>query len=123
MKIDRERVFIVDDEAFVRDSISWVLEENGYLPVVMENVEAALSLNTPIHRIIIDIFMPGMGGIDGIAKIRELWPDAKIIAISGGYMGKSQEDALEASKIVGANSVLPKPFTGEVLLETLANLN
>ncbi len=123
MKIARERVFIVDDEAWVRDSLSWVLEENGYLPVILENAEAVFSMNTPIHTIIIDIFMPGMGGIEGITQIREKWPDAKIVAISGGYMGKSQEEALEASKIVGANSVLPKPFTSKVLLETLANLD
>ena len=123
MKIARERVFIVDDDAMVRDSLSRVLEKNGYLPVRLENAEAVFSLNTPIHTIIIDIFMPGMGGIEGITRIREQWPDAKIVAISGGYVGKSKEDALEASKIVGANAVLFKPFTNEVLLETLATLD
>ena len=122
MKIARDRIFIVDDDAMVRNALSRVLEENGYLPVIMEDAEAVFSLNTPIHTIIIDIFMPGMGGIEGIARIRKQWPDAKIVAISGGWMGEGEEDALEAAKMVGANTVLPKPFTDEVLLETLANL-
>ncbi len=123
IKIARERVFIVDDDAMVRNALSRVLEENGYLPVIMENAEALFSMDTPIRRIIIDIFMPGMGGIEGIALIREQWPNAKIIAISGGWMGEGEEKALEAAKRVGANTVLPKPFTDEVLLETLANLD
>ena len=120
MKIARERVFIVDDDTMVRDSLSRVLEKNGYLTVEIECAEDLFSMNTPIHRVIIDIFMPGMGGIEGIAQIREQWPDAKIIAISGGFMGKSKEDALEASKIVGADSILPKPFTDEELLMAVA---
>ena len=44
----------------------------------MENAEAVLSLATPIHRIIIDIFMQGMGGIEGIERTRAKWrPESK----------------------------------------------
>ena len=122
MNNDRERVYIVDDDAMVRETLSNVLKENDYQPVIMGNAEAVLSLDTPIHTIIIDIFMPGIGGIEGIIRIREQWPDAKIIAISGGWMDEGEEDALKAAQKVGANSVLSKPITNEVLLETLANL-
>ena len=122
MKIARDRVFIVDDNALVREALSCVLGEKGYLPVLLENAEELLSMNTPIHTIIIDIFMPGMGGIEGIIRVREQWPDVNIVAISGGWMGEGEEDALKAAQRVGANSILSKPFTNEVLLETLANL-
>ncbi len=122
MKIARNRVFIIDDDAIVRDTVSEMLENNGYLTVMAENMETVLSLNTPINTIIIDIFMPGLGGIEGIAQVREKWPDAKIIAISGGWEGMDKEKTLHAAKRVGADFVLAKPFMEEDLLKALAEL-
>ncbi|NQV83177.1 MAG: response regulator [Rhodospirillales bacterium] len=122
MKIARERVFIVDDDALVRHALSQVLEDDGYDTIVLENAEAAFALNQPIRTIFIDIFMPGMGGVEGIARILEQWPEAKIIAISGGWMGEGMKDALKAAKKAGAHSVLLKPFTNKELYEVLANL-
>ncbi len=122
MKIARNRVFIVDDDAIVRDTVSEMLENNGYLTVMAEDMETVLSLNTPVNTIIIDIFMPGLGGIEGIARVREIWPDAKIIAISGGWEGMDKEKALQAAKRVGADFALAKPFMEEDLLKALAEL-
>ena len=122
MKIARNRVFIVDDDAIVRDTVSEMLENNGYLTVMAENMETVLSLNTPVNTIIIDIFMPGLGGIEGIARVREKWPDAKIIAISGGWEGMDKEKTLHAAQRVGADYVLAKPFMEEDLLKALAEL-
>ncbi len=85
MKIARNRVFIIDDDAMLRDVISLMLEKNGYLTVTADSMELVLSLDTPINLIVIDIFMPGMGGIEGIQRVREKWPDAKILSISAGW--------------------------------------
>ncbi|NQU61281.1 MAG: response regulator [Rhodospirillales bacterium] len=120
MNINHERVFIVEDDAMVRNVLSQVLLENGYLPVAMASAEDALSIETFVDRIIFDVFMPGMGGIEGIARFREQWPDAKVIAISGGWGTMDKHKALEAAKRVGADCVLAKPFTNEELLEAVA---
>lgn len=122
MKIARESVFIVDDDALVRHALSQVLEDDGYDTTVLENAEAVFAQNQPIRTIFIDIFMPGMGGIEGITRIREQWPEARIVAISGGWMGEARKDALKAAKIAGAHSVLRKPFTNDEIYEVLANL-
>ena len=119
MKIARSRVFLADDEPSVLESVSQVLDDNGYLTIIAQDIETIFSLNTPIHTIIIDIFMPGMGGIEGIQKIRENYPDAKIIAMSGGWINMDKEQALMVAKKVGADAVLAKPFLEEDLLDTL----
>ena len=71
MKIARNRVFIFDDDAIVRDTFTEILENNGYLTVMADSMETVLSMNTPVNTIIIDIFMPGLGGIEGITRVRE----------------------------------------------------
>lgn len=120
MKIARNRVFIVDDEAIVCDEISEMMENNGYLTVMAESMEMVLSLDTPVNTIIIDIFMPGLGGIESIKRVREKWRNAKIIAISGGWEGMDKEKTLHAAKGVGADFALAKPFMKEDLLQALA---
>jgi len=42
--------------------------------------------DTPVNTIIIDIFMPGLGSMEGVTRVHEKWPDAKIVAISGGSL-------------------------------------
>ena len=119
MKIARTRVFIVDDEPSVLEAASLVLDNHGYLTVIAEDIESVFSLNTPLHAVIIDIFMPGIGGIEGIKQIRENYPDAKIIAMSGGFGAMDKERALKAAKHTGADAVLAKPFLPEELLKVV----
>lgn len=122
MKLARNRVFIVDDEPSILESLSQVLDDNGYLPVIANDIESIFSLGTPLHTIIIDIFMPGMGGIEGIKKIRENYPDAMIIAMSGGWLDMDSEQALKAAKRAGADAILAKPFLADDLLNVLPDL-
>ena len=122
MKLARNRVFIVDDEPSILESLSQVLDDNGYLPVIAKDIESIFSLGTPLHTIIIDIFMPGMGGIEGIKKIRENYPDAMIIAMSGGWLDMDSEQALKAAKRAGADAILAKPFLADDLLNVLPDL-
>jgi CheY-like chemotaxis protein len=62
-----------------------------------------------------DIFMPEMDGIEFIMRVKEAFPEARIIAMSGG--GRlSMDSVLGAAGMLGAGDVLAKPFTaGEVL--------
>jgi CheY-like chemotaxis protein len=92
---------------------------HGYLPVIAEDIESVFSLDTPLHAVIIDIFRPGIGGIEGIKLIREKHPDAKIIAMSGGFGPMDKEQALKAAKQAGADAVLAKPFLPEELLKVV----
>ena len=78
--------------------------------------------NMKIDGVITDIFMPGMGGIEGIITIRKRWPRVAIIAMSAGLCANTREDALKAASRIGADAVLSKPFTKDQLIETLVGL-
>ena len=107
-----KRVLVVDDNPAVCDVVAGMLEKKGYQTLIVSDMETALA-EFEIHTfevVVADIFMPGIGGIEGIKQLRDKWPGTKIIAISGGLIGMSQEDALSAAQKVGADQVLRKPF-------------
>ncbi|MEZ5936862.1 MAG: response regulator [Hyphomonadaceae bacterium] len=66
--------------------------------------------------LLVDIFMPGMGGIDGIRKVRAERPDLPVIAMSSGLHARMDaETSLKAARMIGADGALKKPFTAEQL--------
>jgi CheY-like chemotaxis protein len=66
--------------------------------------------------------MPGMEGIEFIRHARRLLPGVKIVAMSGGGIGQTNELYLYMAKSLGADCVLEKPFRAAVLLETVQSL-
>ena len=65
--------------------------------------------------ILMDMKMPNLGGLDATRIIRELSPDIPIIALTAFAYDHDRKAALE----VGCNDFLTKPFTQEVLKETI----
>ena len=69
-------------------------------------------------EVITDIFMPGKDGFSTINEIKELTPETKIIAISGG--GTSAPGLfLDMSTALGSDYVLAKPISSKQLLEAV----
>jgi len=97
----RKTVLIVDDSSTIRAIVSEMLSENGLQTLEAETMEDVLSDIARIHfdLAVIDIFIPGMGGIAGIAKIKEIWSDIKIIAISAGVGEMDKNKALKAAEL------------------------
>ena len=88
--IQDQTVLIVDDDAHLRKALQQTLAQAGY--GIIEAASDAEGLRQcRICRpdlIISDLFMPEKGGIEMIKKLKALFPDIKIIAISGGcYVG------------------------------------
>ena len=79
----------------------------------MEAVNMFVELNPDI--ILMDMKMPNLGGLDATRIIRELSPDIPIIALTAFAYDHDRKAALE----VGCNDFLTKPFTQEVLKETI----
>lgn len=124
MALDRKFILVIDDSSTIRILVGEMLSKHGYQTLEAETVELVF---TDMDRIafdlvVIDIFMPGMGGIEGIAKIRKKWPDIKIIAISAGVGVMDKEKALRAAAIQGADVTLAKPFTEEELIGAIDGL-
>lgn len=120
-----KRALVVDDSAVIRKLIGQFLQEANYRVTVVDSVEAAIGSRdiVGVDVVLTDIFMPGIGGIDGIKIFRQHWPDCRIIAMSAGHgEAMSSDMSLQAAMKVGANGILSKPFTKEALFERLKAL-
>ncbi|WP_299312522.1 nitrogen regulation protein NR(I) [uncultured Halomonas sp.] len=105
---DVARVVIVDDDRAIR----WVLERALAQPDLkvecMERADSALQglLDNPPDVLVTDIRMPGIDGLDLMARVREAHPDLPVIVMTA----HSDLDSAVASYQGGAFEYLPKPF-------------
>ena len=114
------RVMLIDDDDAVRASIRKLLEREGHTVIEEADGKSALRhfAGNPADVVISDVFMPDMSGIEFLIRVREVFPEAKIIVISGGgYLTK--ESALSNAAIFGADRILEKPVEAEVLMKTV----
>jgi two-component system, cell cycle sensor histidine kinase and response regulator CckA len=107
------RVLLVDDEAAVRTTLSYVLSEAGMTVLLADSGLAALEVlsRQPVEAVLLDRSMPGGAGETFIARMRALSPRARILFLSG-QMVEPQVASL-------ADAVVQKPVTGPELLEAI----
>src|SRR5215813_11189597 len=101
-------ILIVDDEAGIRESLAGVLSDEGYSTSAVESAEGGLDLlnKAKFDVILLDIWLPGMDGLEALQKIRELQNPPEVIMISGHG---TIETAVRATKL-GAYDFLEKPL-------------
>ena len=123
-KDSRSRILIVDDDTSILELSVRALRRSQFDIVMADRMEEALAgFGTDAYDLVItDIFMPGLGGIEGIRRMRETWPEVKILAISAGFAEMSSASALDAARKIGADSVLPKPFGPAELRDAVAEV-
>ncbi|HWR89074.1 MAG TPA: sigma-54 dependent transcriptional regulator, partial [Dissulfurispiraceae bacterium] len=100
---------VVDDEEGIRESISGILEDEGYAVVTASSGEEALSLareNVP-DVVFLDVWLPEIDGIETLSRLREIDENMPVIMISGHA---NIELALKATKL-GAYDFLEKPLS------------
>ena len=82
-----KKVLIVDDEDQVREFVSSVLEENGYIPIVARNGQEAMDAARQDRPdlIILDVLMPMQGGIRMYRELKstEILRDIPVVIFSG----------------------------------------
>jgi len=114
------RVLIVDDEPQIRRVMRTALTANGYEPYEARTGEEALEVLRDFNPdvILLDLNMPGMGGIDTCRKIRTA-SDSAVIVLS---VRDSEHDKIEALD-AGADDYMTKPFSvNELMARVRANL-
>ncbi len=101
------RLLIVDDEKSCRLTIAEYFSERGYDTVGAESGEAALEVvkSRTVDVATVDLFMPGISGMELIAKLKQIDPLIEIIMITGE---RSVEFAVQAMR-EGAYDYVPKP--------------
>jgi PAS domain S-box-containing protein len=107
-------ILVVDDELGMREGCRRILSPEGHDVVVAESAEDALAAFVPGSRdlALVDLRMPGMSGIELLAKLQQEDPDLVCVMITA-YA--TLETAVEATKS-GAYDYLAKPFTPDELI-------
>lgn len=110
----RDTVFIVDDDASVRDSLSLLLSLRGFPTATFASAEDFLSAVQPSWRgcIVLDIRMPGMSGLELQRCLRGRGPTLPVIVITAHGDVAAARQAFLADAI----DFIEKPFEGEQLL-------
>ena len=111
-------ILIVDDEAQFRKMLRQMLERAGHAVIEAANGKEAESLYRRFQPglVITDIFMPEKEGLETIMEIKHEFPEARIIAMSGG--GREGDDLfLRHAEQFGASETLKKPFERQELLD------
>ncbi|HKL01786.1 MAG TPA: response regulator, partial [Desulfotignum sp.] len=112
-------VLVVDDEKIVRDSMKEWLAEEGYQVWTAASAKKALDLmaDTTFHMMLTDIKMPGMDGVELLARAKALQPDLDVVMMTA-YA--AVDSAVEAMK-QGALEYVIKPFEPETVLAMVSN--
>ena len=118
------RILVVDDEPSVRDMVVAMIESASHELIEAGNGEEAIAACkvTPFDLIITDIVMPGKNGIDLIMDIKKNFQEIPVIAISGGGGITGRYDYLEIAKLVGAITILKKPFSMDELRSAVGSV-
>src|SRR5437764_6937188 len=112
-------ILVVDDETDIRKSLRGALEDEGFKVGTADSGEACLeALNTRSYDVILlDIWLPGIDGLETLEKIKEHQDPPEVIIISGHG---TIETAVRATKL-GAFDFLEKPLSLERLLILIKN--
>lgn len=113
------RILLADDHPIVRDGLAAVIEDQPDMTVVAQaatgDVAAALALQLRPDVVLMDLRMPGMGGVDAIRALRAQWPQARVVVLTT-YDG--DEDIYRALQ-AGARAYLLKDTPRADLLDAI----
>lgn len=113
------RILVVDDELSMREFLSILLEREGYDVSVAGSAEEALrTMESALFDLVLsDVNMPGLSGIDLLARIKEKSPETAVLMLTAF---SAAEQAVEAMKL-GAYDYICKPFKNEEIKQLIKN--
>ncbi len=111
-------ILVVDDESAIRYSITKTLQRVGYQVESAASGEEALDMlsQQPYDVVLTDIRMPGISGVELLARIKEESPDAIVILLTG-YA--SLDTAVESLRL-GAHDYLIKPSSSQDIRDSVS---
>ncbi len=119
-----KRILIIDDEQPILLFLKAILEKEGYQVVEATDGEKGMELFKQSHfdLLIVDMVMPAKDGLKMIMEVMELTPQQPVIAISGGGRVIPKERYLTVASLLGNVKTISKPFTREIIVETVSDL-
>ena len=112
-------ILVIDDEPGIRTVLTDILEDEKYTVITAGDGFEGLSIlkESSVDLVILDIWLPNMGGIDVLKEIKKEYPDLEVIIISGHA---NIDLAVKAVKL-GAFDFLEKPLSLEKIITVVAN--
>lgn len=110
---EKIRVLMVDDEERFRKTTASLLEKRGFDTTIAENGEKAVELvkETPFDVVVLDIKMPGIDGLEALARIKEIRNETRVIMLTG----HGTSDSARESLVKDAFDYLNKPCDIDIL--------
>jgi DNA-binding NtrC family response regulator len=114
------KILVVDDEEVVRCTVEMFLDFLGHSAVCVKDGQAGISelQKNDYDTAIVDIRMPGISGLDFLARAKEIRPEIPVILISGHGGDQTRVEAREG----GAFAFLAKPFRLEAIRQIIENI-
>ena len=115
------KILVVDDSAFMRRIVKNILTRNGFQEIVearngLEAIEV-FRRDSP-DLVLLDVIMPGMGGIEALRRIRDLDENAEVVMLTAVGQEEMRNECLR----LGALDYIVKPFEEEQVVEVLRRL-
>ena len=111
------RILLIDDEPIIQEVLGAILAPEGHVVTVVPDAEQGLQAleEDDFDLVILDLMLPGMGGLEALTRIRQRDPDQVVLMLTA--FG-SVETAVQAMRM-GANDYLAKPFQNEEVLRSV----
>ena len=111
------RVLVIEDNPDLREYLRVALEAQEHEVLTAAHGQEALAyLNGHrVDAVLTDLFMPEMDGIETVAAVRKLFPDVRVVAMSG----RPGVDYLPVARELGVKHTLRKPFDIQELISAL----
>jgi DNA-binding NtrC family response regulator len=120
--IPSETILVVEDEPYVREFVTEVLQKERYTVVSASGLHDALLKTTctdgRIDLIVTDVMMPFGNGPELVARVRELHPAARVLYMSG-YVDETE---VRQGEWEPRMAFIPKPFAADVLVRKVRRL-
>ena len=117
------RILIIDDDVTLRQALTKHLERVGHQVRQAADGDAGIRAyeRHAADVVIVDIFMPGQGGLQTIGRLRHEWPAVKIVAMSG-VKSAGAIDVGGHAVALGADRFVTKPFEAATLVALVKTL-
>ena len=113
----QKQILVVDDEVSIRKTLEGVLTDAGYQVLLAKDGQTALNALHAVRPelVLLDIWMPGIDGVETLKKIKEIYADLPVIMISGHA---TIATAIKATKL-GAFDFIEKPLDLHATLKVI----
>jgi YesN/AraC family two-component response regulator len=119
-RIKNMKIMLIDDDEWIRDSLSLFFEAEGCNLLTFETAEEGMeAFKKQAYDIVIsDYKLPGMDGLEFLRRVKEKQPKIFEILITA----YANCEILKKAKKIGVKDIIPKPFTSEDVETSLSRI-